>query len=94
MLINLCVWCYTLLVDTFHLNTYRTFKFLSEDSTQFRKVSTGDFQPNEVYMVELKGLPFPVYLTKQVFQNGDGKEVNGRQQQHQQAGQRRSKQTG
>lgn len=27
-------------------------------------------------MVELKGLPFPVYLTKQVFKNGDGKEAS------------------
>ena len=58
------------------LKSNRTFKFLGEDSTQFRKVSIGNFQPNKVYMVELKGLPFPVYLTKQVFQNGDGKEAS------------------
>jgi hypothetical protein len=58
------------------LKSNRTFKFLSEDSTQFRKVSTSYFQPNEVYMLELKGFPFPVYLTKQVFQNGNRKEAS------------------
>ena len=36
------------------LKSNRTFKFLSEDSKQFRKVSTGNFQPNEVYHKSLK----------------------------------------
>lgn len=58
------------------IKTNRVFKFLGEDFKQFRKLNKGNFQPGEVYEIELKGCLFPVFLTKQVFKNEDGKEAS------------------
>ena len=53
------------------IKTNKVFKFLGEDFKQFRKLNKGNF-----YEIELKGYLFPVFLTKQVFKNEDGKEAS------------------
>jgi len=59
----------------FAVKSNRLFKFPEEDDTHFRKLSSFDFQPETAYAIEFKGLSFPLYLSKQVFKNEDGKEA-------------------
>ena len=59
----------------FATKSNRLFKFNDEDESQYRKLSSYDFQPGTAYAIEFKGIPFPLYLSKQVFKNEDGKEA-------------------
>ena len=60
----------------FAMKKNRCFKFPNEDFKQFRKLSSSNFMPNKVYQIELKGCDFPIYLSRQVFKNEDGKETS------------------
>ena len=59
----------------FAVRSNRLFKFTGEDDSQYRKLSSFDFLPETAYAIEFKGVSFPLYLSKQVFKNEDGKEA-------------------
>ncbi len=59
----------------FAVRSNRLFKFPGEGDSQYRKLSSFDFQPETAYALEFKELSFPLYLSKEVFKNEDGKEA-------------------
>jgi hypothetical protein len=59
----------------FAIKSNQSFKFLNETKESFRKINKGNFKPNTVYRVNIKGVKFPVSLIKLVFKNEDNEAV-------------------